>query len=266
MCSCCYRKHESNTDRKERVIASKEEDVNPVEETVEEEEEVNQEEVGGETVEQPAPSVNKSLEINPGNVCTFYLNHKCRHGKKGVNLVQGKACPKLHPPLCRKYCSYGGSKRLGCTKGSSCKYFHPPLCKGSDARRECYDKQCTLTHLSHTRRRREGGNDGSSEAQKRTRKPQSQAVGSAEISFAPKRQREGLEVPSETGQKSSNAGSVTTDFLLRALEELKAEIHLSVGRQLIEFRSALDQQTVMKSQPSIWGAAGTRPLYQSFCS
>ena len=264
MCSCCYRKHESNTDRKERVIASKEEDADPVEETVEEE---NQEEVGGETVEQPAPSVNKSLEINPGNVCTFYLNHKCRHGKKGVNLVQGKACPKLHPALCRKYCSYGGSKRLGCTKGSGCKYFHPPLCKGSDARRECFDKQCTLTHLSHTRRKRDGNsNSADNKSQERTRKPYSQAVGGSDTSFAPKRPKQGLEAPKEVAQKANNAGSVTTDFLLRALEELKAEIHLSVGRQLIEFRSALDQQAGMRNQPSIWGTAGTRPLYQSFCS
>ena len=264
MCSCCYQKHQSNTDRIETDVASKNEEVSPAEEEAEEE---NRDEEEVETEEQTVPVANTTLEVNPGNVCTFYLNRKCRHGKKGVNLVQGKACPKLHPPLCRKYCSYGGSKRLGCTKGSACKYFHPPLCKGSDARRECFDKQCTLTHLSHTRRKRDGNsNSADNKSQERTRKPYSQAVGGSDTSFAPKRPKQGLEAPKEVAQKANNAGSVTTDFLLRALEELKAEIHLSVGRQLIEFRSALDQQAGMRNQPSIWGTAGTRPLYQSFCS
>ena len=264
MCSCCFQKHEQNTDRAEERPSPSEEHPAPVEEDGEGQQVLDR---VTEQVEKKVPATDNALEVNPGNVCTFYLNHKCRHGKKGVNLVQGKACAKLHPALCRKYCRYGGSKRLGCTKGSACKYFHPPLCKGSDARRECFDKQCSLTHLSHTRRRREGNDISNADgAQKRTRKPLSQSVGSTETSFAPKRQRDGPEVPSEVGQKSSNAGSITTDFLLRALEELKAEIHLSVSRQLIEFRSALDQQAGAKSQPSIWGTAGTRPLYQSFCS
>ena len=276
LCLHCYKKNEANVDdwdHPDHSGSSNEEDnsPNPSQADLVEEEEVpeqqTQEVVPG---DRRTPASGNALDIRPGNVCTFYLNHKCRHGRKGMTVVQGKACPKLHPALCRKYCKYGGSKRLGCTKGTTCKYYHPPLCKGSDAKRECYDKNCTLTHLSHTKRRRDKEEGPSQDAtvKERTRKSYSQAVGEAELSFAPKRQRQSTEteIPSVLTQKSSNMGSITTDFLLRALEELKAEIHLSVGRQLTEFKSSLELQAGMKNQPTIWGTAGTRPLYQSFCS
>ena len=156
-----------------------------------------------------------TLEISPGNVCSHYLNKLCRHGRRGDQLVNGKACPKLHPYLCKKFCNYGGSKRFGCTKGRLCKMYHPILCKGSDARRECFDKQCKMTHLLHTRRVREDTRN-SWKPEARNRKTFSQAIDAADTAFRPKRQRNMTE-PEKRG------AHVTKEFLLETLEKIKTE-------------------------------------------
>eukprot|EP00116_Pleurobrachia_bachei_P006190 sb/3466452/ len=233
----------------------------------------------------------KTLELNSGNVCSYYLNKNCRHGRKGDQLVNGKACQKLHPVLCKKFCHYGGSKRFGCTKGTQCKFYHPPLCKGSDARRACYDNQCRMTHLLHTRRtREEPQNPWKPEGAKRTTagKP-SAVVDSADTEFRAKRPRKmpeadkvgepvtkeflletlekiKAEPPRKEKMEGKTEGPLTKDFLLRALEEMKAEINQSVVRQLIEFKTQLVDPAGGSIKAPTWGTAGIRPILQSFTS
>ena len=254
VCSYCWNKNASNTDS---VVVAKE--------TTAESDQAVEEEVR----EEPGNEA-KSLDLNPGNVCKHYLNRKCRHGRNGTTEVEGKACRKLHPKLCKRFCNYGGSKRFGCAKGASCKFYHPPLCKGSEARRECYDKQCSLTHLLHTKRDRVAEpsppvREGAKAGQDRSRKAYSQAVGGRAEEFNSKRPRPAPGKWSSTEKVAQPDERVTQDFLERKLEVLKAEIQQSVMLQLMEFKSFLERQCGEKPH-NPWGLAGTKPLYQTFAS
>ena len=92
----------------------------------------------------------------PGTeVCKFYLQRRCRHGRNGVKLVNGRSCPKSHPILCKKYCNYGSMRSVGC-QDNECNFFHPPLCKNSELRHQCYKLSCTKQHLKDTLRIRPG--------------------------------------------------------------------------------------------------------------
>ena len=254
VCSYCWNKNATNTDNS--VVSTQEA---PIEDAEEQKDETKDRDEG------------KSLEINPGNVCKHYLNRKCRHGRNGTNEVEGKACPKLHPKLCKRFCNYGSSKRFGCAKGGSCKFYHPPLCKGSEARRECYDKQCSLVHLLHTKRDRGESTSppgrGDRSVQGRTRKAPSQAPGGRTEEFNSKRPRQ---EPGNRNEKEACAQPderVTQDFLEKKLEVLKAEIQQSVMLQLMEFKSFLERQCGTGLKPNNpWGLAGTKPLYQTFAS
>ena len=88
----------------------------------------------------------------PIKVCQFYLQNRCRHGRQGTKLVNGKACDRSHPAKCRKYCAYGNMKKYGCDKGEDCRYYHPALCKQSKLKHECLKSDCKLQHLRNTRR------------------------------------------------------------------------------------------------------------------
>ena len=92
------------------------------------------------------------------DVCDLYLQKRCRHGWSGNKKVQGVTCTKKHPLLCRKFTSYGTTRRQGCQKGSNCRYFHPPLCKNSEVKRQCFNPNCRNTHLKFTDRVRPGDN------------------------------------------------------------------------------------------------------------
>ena len=201
--------------------------------------------------------------------------------------MNGKACSKLHPVLCKRFCLYGGSKRFGCTKGSLCKFHHPPLCKGSEARRECYDKQCKMTHLLHTRRtREETQNSRRPEGSKRT--TVWTPLAKADEEFRPKRKRNltepekgwepitkdflletlekiKAEPPRQENPAVKKDGPLTKDFLLKALEDMKAEIKQSVVLQLMDFKTQVVDPVAGVKIP-VWGPSGTRPMFQSFTS
>ena len=102
------------------------------------------------------------VQMRSGNedfgVCKFYVQRRCRHGKSGTKLVNGVACRKSHPRLCKKYCSYGSMARVGC-QATDCAFFHPPLCRNSELRHECLKVNCTKQHLKDTRRVRPNTGD-----------------------------------------------------------------------------------------------------------
>ncbi|KAL5269742.1 hypothetical protein ACHWQZ_G003269 [Mnemiopsis leidyi] len=89
----------------------------------------------------------------PGNICVRYKNHNCPHGVSGKRTIDGRACPDLHPKLCRKYIRNGNSNRGGCQKGRDCRFYHPKLCKHSVNRRVCTVTDCKFTHLKGTKRK-----------------------------------------------------------------------------------------------------------------
>ena len=106
-----------------------------------------------------ADRVNKQKDsgaVKLEDVCGLYLQKKCRHGWSGNKKVQGVTCTKKHPPLCRKFTSYGTTRKQGCQKGSDCRFFHPPLCKSSEIKRQCFNANCRNTHLKFTERVRPG--------------------------------------------------------------------------------------------------------------
>eukprot|EP00116_Pleurobrachia_bachei_P009840 sb/3470102/ len=211
----------------------------------------------------------------------------CRHGRNGDQLVNGKSCPKLHPVLCKKFCHYGGSERYGCIKGKLCKFYHPVLCKGSDARRQCYNNQCKMTHLLHTKRVREDTQD-SWRTDARNRKSFANAIDATDTAFRAKRQRNmtepekrgepvtkeflletlgkiKTEPPRKEMQKEKKNEPITKDFLLNILEGMKAEIKQSVVLQLMEFKTQV-VDPVAGSKGPVWGSAGVHPMYHSFTS
>ena len=115
--------------------------------------------------------------VSGTDVCRFYLQRRCRHGRNGSKLVSGRSCPKTHPTLCKKYCNYGTMRSVGC-QNTECNLFHPPLCKNSELRHECYKQSCTKQLLKDTRRTRpaEGTSRATgNERNRRDRNPSAQS-------------------------------------------------------------------------------------------
>ena len=290
LCSCCWNKNEANTDREDAI--AKDPLIEEEGDSEEEEEEEKEEDKGGRKEDEKKAAVDgdSTMEISSGNVCSYYLNKMCRHGRKGDKLFNGKPCPKLHPDLCKKFCNYGDSRRYGCSKGGSCRLYHPIICKGSDARRQCLNKQCKMTHLLHTRRVREDAHSsGTTEA--KNRKSFAHAVDTADTAFRPKRRRNMTE-PEKRGEpvtkeflletlgkvktepprkeiqkekRNEPNQPITKDFLLKILEDMKAEIKQSVVLQLMEFKTQVVDPVAGNKVP-VWGSAGTHPIYHSFTS
>ena len=81
--------------------------------------------------------------------CYHYKKGKCRHGKLGNKIVNGRKCQFRHPLKCLKFCRFGWDKRQGGCDGS-CGFFHPSLCRASINFSQCSDPDCTLQHLLGT--------------------------------------------------------------------------------------------------------------------
>lgn len=77
-------------------------------------------------------------------VCRFYLQSKCKHGRKG------DGCKFPHPKICKRF-ARDGSGAKGCAE-EECKFFHPLLCRNSEKERRCGRENCRFFHLSGTAR------------------------------------------------------------------------------------------------------------------
>ena len=71
-----------------------------------------------------------------------------RYGLKGHN------CPKEHPAACKKLMKHGNRGPNGCTMGQACDKFHPKMCQTSLRKRECFNVDCKLKHVTGTTRKK----------------------------------------------------------------------------------------------------------------
>ena len=98
------------------------------------------------------PDNNKTSNVpklrNQYNNDTTIICHQYRLGKCNKE----EQCVYKHPSKCINYCRYGHE---GCGGGfRQCQLLHPVMCCNSLNNRECFDLDCTLTHLKGTVRRR----------------------------------------------------------------------------------------------------------------
>ena len=80
------------------------------------------------------------------------MNGKCRHGKLGRSVVNGKTCEYSHPKTCKSFEKFG-YKAGGCQSGDGCEYgLHLTLCK-QFMRGQCDREVCRFFHPRklHTR-------------------------------------------------------------------------------------------------------------------
>ena len=113
------------------------------------------------------------------NVCRFFLENKCKYGKKGEGCYYshssgyrntrnpasnvesdkilckfflnnackygklGEQCDFYHPEICTNH--------LNC-RSMECTLFHPTVCKSSQKNLECLNLKCRFTHLKGTKR------------------------------------------------------------------------------------------------------------------
>ena len=88
-------------------------------------------------------------------ICNYYKRGNCRHGANGKKLIEGQGCKYQHPPKCLKFCRYGNDPDYGCP--GDCSLVHPVLCKSSLYYKTCFRNDCTLAHLTGTKRSRDPG-------------------------------------------------------------------------------------------------------------
>ena len=87
-----------------------------------------------------------SQKTRSETTCRYYKAGKCRHGKSGKTKDEnGKSCDFLHPPICRKYESYG-FKENGC-RDRKCPKLHMNICKIFMRHQNCkYGNSCKFFH------------------------------------------------------------------------------------------------------------------------
>ena len=103
--------------------------------------------------ERPSPRRNEPRNTDSRErICPLYAKNQCPHGASGKVKVDGETCPNPHPRKCMKFCRYGNKRGRGCEKGRSCSHYHPILCKFSVRNGECRKRECTFTHMRHTKR------------------------------------------------------------------------------------------------------------------
>ena len=104
----------------------------------------------------PKPTVAESTEqyeeyAPDDEICSLYKENSCPHGLTGKRQIEGKPCPKKHPPKCHYFIGKYGS--VGCRYSAKrCPYFHPTLCQNSEKLKICLNKTCTKYHISGTKR------------------------------------------------------------------------------------------------------------------
>ena len=84
-----------------------------------------------------------STDGDRDEICRFYLQGKCKHGK------MGRDCAFKHPPMCFKFVRKGPR---ACSKGATCNYIHPKLCNNALQTGKCYRISCKFYHIAGTLR------------------------------------------------------------------------------------------------------------------
>ena len=89
---------------------------------------------------------NFSEDQQKKEVCRFFKNGQCRHGKNGKKPNQlGKVCSFSHPPTCKKFLDFG-YKEHGC-KSKKCGKLHVNLCKIFMRHKSCkFEDKCRFWH------------------------------------------------------------------------------------------------------------------------
>ena len=194
----------------------------------------------------------------PIKVCKAYRERKCPHGMTGKREINGKKCPHPHPPRCNRYCAYGEDKRLGCRRRDTCKYWHPRLCRESELKRQCFNKDCTFTHLRNTARHPTSeipGNAPRSSSRARERSKPRTVPGSSRQTSTPNmttsphfRQPPPPPTPQPTKQNTAPT-SCNTDasFLERLLESMKEGMAEQIDLKFKELQKQMVQNSMIRT-------------------
>ena len=107
----------------------------------------------------PEAPIANNQSVDTTDVCPFYRKGTCRFG------IAGRQCPKTHPPACKKLLRHGNRAPRGCTEGRNCDKYHPTMCQSSLRKKECFNADCKLVHITGTKRiRTERNSTGTVEA------------------------------------------------------------------------------------------------------
>ena len=182
------------------------------------------------------------------NVCEAFKRQACPHGRKGDQLVEGKPCPKNHPPVCGRYISHGRTRKVGCAKGADCPRYHPPICRGSEMKRQCYDKDCDRIHLKFTRR------TPMQDAKQSNVSAKADSKNSGKNPVKRPEKKKTADIPPKTPQNNTKTGAVDQDFLLTSLgilregimEELLQTMGVMIKEQMDEIRSIMTPPGVLE--------------------
>ena len=91
-------------------------------------------------------TTNKENDSTEKPICNFYKKGKCKYG------IRGKNCQFKHPKICPKLLKHGNKSPNGCNAGTKCTMFHPRMCSSSIRKGECFNLDCTYTHVKGTKR------------------------------------------------------------------------------------------------------------------
>ena len=261
LCRGCRLKNDPYEKRKRAVqfqTAGNDDTTNDTADATQQAEDDDEEEDAEDEEDRPSPRRDE-----PGNsrkkVCLLYSKNQCPHGATGKIKIDGKICSDPHPRKCLKFCRYGNKKGRGCQKARSCPMYHPILCKFSVRHGECRNRECTFTHLRHTKRPASQSDDYEVQYTRQSAlpphpsfnynrdfpplQPRHRIDSYTSIASSQKSQNEYFRTPfAQKPQNQSNKGSKSTaqndtkiDFLVKLIENMKS----SIDKDISEIRSRL---------------------------
>jgi hypothetical protein len=163
-------------------------------------------------------------------ICRFYAKNTCKFGAKGTK------CPFKHPDRCQKLLNHGTKQPNGCNKSKSCPDFHPKMCTTSITKRQCFAKDCHLTHVKGTIR------NPSKESQPSQNKPPAAQIESA----SNKKPAEKVPATTVTAPMQEKKYSQSTDGQQNSFLELarliKEELMEAMDKKIAMAFSQIPQQ------------------------
>ena len=210
--------------------------------------------------EEPVVGEEEPLQtLKPEDVCSFYLQRRCKHGRSGKKKIGGKVCEKKHPELCRRYCNYGTTKHVGCQRSAKeCRFYHPPICRGSMLKRECLNQNCQHTHLRHTRRHAEDewqvvtAKRKEHRTQSRSRNPSTGPDSRSRAPSGTNKRSRNVSVNEPGGKEVNYTTGDSEDFLVqRLLEGLKREISSMVANEVMRLNSPNSSSVNLQLPPGM---------------